>query len=168
MRHPNYAKLLTGQVVAAFGDRINQIAILNIVIGTGHTSKYSADIMFWATLPAVVLGPFAVALIDRWNRRKTMFTSDMARAILVMSIPILMIYIHHHYVIYFLVFLLGIFSALFGACRLAIMPSLIPQNFLMSANAISSQAGNIGTLVAVPLGTGIVSSFGQNTSFLIK
>ncbi len=156
-------------MIAAFGDRINQIALLSIVVYvTGNIAKYSADIMFWAIMPSVILGPFAVGLIDRWNRQKTMILSDAFRAILALSLPILMHFFHHHYVIYSVVFLIGVFSALFAPCRLAILPNLLPQKLLMSANAISSQAGTIASLAGMPIGGWIVENMGRETSFEIN
>ncbi len=156
-------------MIAAFGDRINQTALLSIVVYVmGNTAKFSADIMFWAILPAVILGPFAVILIDRWDRQRTMVVSDSARAILALSLPILMFYVHHHYVIYAVVFLMGTFSALFAPSRLAIIPSLVPRELLMPANAIASQAGTVATLIAMPVGGWIVENCGRNMSFVIN
>jgi MFS transporter, DHA3 family, macrolide efflux protein len=169
LRNPNYAKLLSGQVIAAFGDRINQTAILSIIINKlGSPGKYSADIMFWAILPAVVLGLFAIALIDRWNRQKVMIISDVGRALLVLSLPVLLVTIHHHYVIYSIVFLVGVFSAIFAPCRLAIMPNIMPQKLLMSANAVSSQAGTIGSLAIMPVAAWMIAKWGQNVCFGIN
>ncbi len=169
LRQPNYAKLLIGSVVAASGDRINQIALLSIVVNDmNNTAKYSADIMFWAILPAVVLGPFVVALIDRWDRQRTMVTSDVARACLVVSLPILMGWIHHHYVIYTIVFLIGTFSAFFAPCRQAILPRLVPKEMLVPSNGILSQAGNVGTLLGVSAGSLILRFCGRDSSFYVN
>jgi len=169
LRDANYAKLLTAQVLAALGDRINQIAIISIIIDElKNTAKYSADILFWAILPSVVLGPFTLALVDRWNRQRTMIASDLARAILIASLPLLMICIHHYYVIYMVVFLVGTFTAIFNPCRLAILPNLVPSKLLMPANAISSQAGTIASVAVMPIGAFLVESLGKNTCFLIN
>lgn len=165
----NYRKLLSGQVIAAFGDRINQTALLSIVVyEMGNTAKYSADIMFWAILPTVPLGVFAVALIDRWDRQRTMISSDIGRAILALALPLFWSLFPYHYVIYVIVFLSGAFGALFAPCRLAIMPNLVPRPSLLAANAISSQAGTVATLAAMPIGGWIVENLGRNTSFIIN
>lgn len=169
LRHPNCAKLLTGQVIAAFGDRINQTALLSIVVySMPNTAKYSADILFWAVFPMVVLGLFAAPLLDRWNRQATMITSDVGRAILAAELPLLMHLIHHHYAIYLVVFWMGAFSALFTPSRLAIMPNLMPRELLLPANVLLSQAGTVATLIAMPIAGLIVEKSGYRTSFLIN
>jgi len=169
--NPNYAKLLTGQIIAAFGDGINRTALLGIVIyvyGSANTVKYSADIFFWAMLPPVVLGLFAGALIDRWDRQRTMMVSDATRAILAASLPVVMIYLPHHYAIYTVVFLMGTFGALFAPARMAIMPNLVPREFLLPGNAISSQAGTVATTIAMPIGALIVENCHREVSFAIN
>jgi MFS transporter, DHA3 family, macrolide efflux protein len=169
LRDLNYLKFLSGSVIASCGDRINQVALLSLVIHvTGDVAKHSANIMFWTIAPAVLLGPFNVALIDRLNRQKTMIVSDLARAILIASLPILMVYIKHYYLIYGMVFLIGTFGAVFTPCRLAILPNLVPRNLLMSANAISSQAINIATVGAAPLGALLVSKLGHDAGFIVN
>lgn len=171
LRHPNYAKLLTGQVIAAFGDGINRTALLSIVLylyGPSHAAKCGADIMFWATLPPVVLGPFVMALIDRWDRQKTMMVSDGARAILAASLPVLIVYVGHHYAIYAVVFLMGAFGALFAPSRLAILPNLIPAGLLMSANAMSSQAGTAAHLLGLPVGGWIAEQTTYEVCFALN
>ncbi len=169
LRQRNFAWLLSGQVIAAFGDRINQAALLSVIIYvTGDTAKYSADIIFWGALPMVALGPFAMALVDRWNRRRTMVASDMGRAVLAALLPLLMWVFPHHYTIYTVVFLIGAFTALFTPCRMAILPSLVEPRLLTPANAIASQAGTVATLVAVPISGWVVENCGRTPSFLVN
>ncbi len=169
LRDPNFSKLLGGQVIAAFGDRINQTALLSIIVyQLGNTSKYSADIIFWGAVPQVALGLFAVALIDRFERKKILIASDLSRSVLALALPLLWFGIHHHYVIYGVTFLMGTFSALFAPARLAIMPNLVPQRILLPANAISSQAGTVASLAAMPIAGWIVENLGIAPSFVIN
>lgn len=166
---PNYARLLAGQVIAAFGDRINQTALLAIVVYvTGSTAKYSADIIFFGVLPYVALGPFAMALVDRWDRRRTMVGADLGRALLAAMFPLVFLAVPHHYVVYGLVFLTGACGALFTPSRMALMPSLVPAERLLPANAIASQAGVVATLATMPIAGWIVENLGRNASFLIN
>src|SRR5205085_1374029 len=64
-------------------------------------------------------------------------------------------------------FLLGTFAAIFGPCRLAIMPNLVPKNQLTTTNAISSQVGNIATILGVPFGGFLVDVIGRNAGFYV-
>ncbi|MBI4028567.1 MAG: MFS transporter [Verrucomicrobia bacterium] len=156
-------------MIAAFGDRINQTALLSIVVyTTGNTAKYSADIMFWAVAPAVALGPFAAALIDRWDRQRLMVISNVARSFLAAGLPLLMLQIKHHYAIYAVVFLMGAFATVFTPSRLALMPRLAPDRLMLPANALLSQAGTVATLAAMPVSGYIVERFGRETSFFLN
>jgi MFS family permease len=64
-------------------------------------------------------------------------------------------------------FMLGTFAAVFAPCRLAIMPNLVPKNQLMTTNAISSQVGNIATVIGVPFGGYLVDLIGRNAGFYV-
>lgn len=166
---PNYARLLTGQVIAAFGDRINQAALLAIIVYvTGNTAKYSADIIFFGVLPYVAIGPFAMAFVDRLDRRRTMVGADVARALLAGLFPLVFWWVPHHYVVYALVFLMGACGAIFTPCRMALMPSLVPSSRLLPANAIASQAGTVATLATMPIAGWIVENLGRTSGFLIN
>jgi MFS family permease len=182
-RDANFRKLLTGQVISVLGDRINQTALLGIVlikagidpsqsvsqssaVTAARVAKYSADILFWAVLPAVVFAPFALALVDRWNRQRTMIVSDLSRALLVACLPLFFALIQHHYVVYTVVFLVWSFSTVFAPCRMAILPNLLPRHLLLPANAIFSQAVNIATLVGMIAGGSIVKYLGCTVGFL--
>ncbi|MCC7519146.1 MAG: MFS transporter [Verrucomicrobiae bacterium] len=166
---PNYARLLAGQVIAAFGDRINQAALLAIVVYvTGNTAKYSADIIFFGVLPYVALGPFAVASVDRLDRRRAMIGADLARALLAGIFPLVFFGVPHPYVVYTFVFLMGACGAIFTPCRLALVPRLVPVPNLLPANAVASQAGTAATLASVPVAGWIVENFGRTSSFLIN
>lgn len=166
---PNYARLLVGQIIAAFGDRINQAALLAIVVYvTGNTAKYSADITFFGVLPYVAFGPFAMAFVDRLDRRRAMVGADLARALFAAAFPAVFLAVPHPYMVYALVFLMGACGAIFTPCRLALLPRLTPPNLLLPANAIASQAGTIATLASLPVAGWIVENFGRTSGFLIN
>jgi MFS transporter, DHA3 family, macrolide efflux protein len=62
---------------------------------------------------------------------------------------------------------LGTFAAVFAPCRLAIMPVLVGRRDLVTANAISSQVGNIATILALPLGGYLVDRIGRAEAFYV-
>ena len=71
----------TGQAFSLFGSALLQFALIWWL--TQKTG--SAIVLTMATLvgmlPQVVLGPFAGALVDRWNRRIIMIVADAAIAL---------------------------------------------------------------------------------------
>lgn len=70
-----------GQVVSLLGSGLTNFALgVWVYQRTGSVTKF-ALIAFFASLPGIVLSPIAGALVDRWDRRRTMILSDGLAAI---------------------------------------------------------------------------------------
>ena len=89
-----------------------------------------------ATVPTAVFGFFAGAVGDALGHRRAMFISDIARAILIGAIPPLLQGGASLFIVYVLVFLAAIFTAVFNPARIAIIPQLVTPDRLPSANSL--------------------------------
>jgi len=168
LSNANYVRLLLAQITGALGDRIHQMALLTFVIAvtqSSNTTKHIADITFWGIVPAAVLGPFALAIVDRWPWRRTMLASTLFRFALALAMPWILATWANVHAAWITAFFLGTFAAVFAPCRLAIMPNLVPKNQLITTNAISSQVGTIATIIGVPLGSFIVDVTSIDSGF---
>lgn len=72
----------TGQALSLLGSRLAQFALVWWVTQTTGSATILATATLAAVLPEVLLGPFAGALVDRWNRRRVMMISDGCIALL--------------------------------------------------------------------------------------
>ena len=66
----------TGQAVSLVGSRLVQFALVWWLTETTGSATVLATATLVALLPGIVLGPFAGALVDRWNRRRVMIVAD--------------------------------------------------------------------------------------------
>lgn len=79
-----------GQTVSNIGSGLTRFAIgVWIFQQTGSAARFT-DIAFFATIPAILLGPFAGALVDRWNRRRTMMLADAGAALTTVALVVLL------------------------------------------------------------------------------
>jgi len=133
MRHRNYALLWIGQAISQVGDRFHWVAIsLWVFSVTGSALSVSYAIVALMVGPAVV-GIFAGAIVDRFDRRKILIYSDLARAALVFAIPGLMEQGLNW--VYLDLFLVSAASAFFRPAMFAAIPQSVPRDRLLSANA---------------------------------
>jgi MFS family permease len=158
---PQFSLLVVGQTVSQFGDRLHHMALIAL-IGTAAEASTSgielAKLVSAITLPVVLFGPLAGALVDRWSKRTTMIVCDLFRAVLVSLIPFLYAkvgFIWPVYVIAFLVALLGLF---FNAAKMALIPDLVAHGQLMPANAALTSIGRFATIAGV-VGGGVIISW---------
>lgn len=140
-RHPyvrlaldsSFSALWTGQLVSALGDRIHQIALAYVVWDATDSAFAVAAVFVVATLPNLVFGPIAGALVDRWDHREVMIVSDLLRAGIVMLIPIAAV--TNLALAYPLVFLVTTVSIFFRPAKIAILPRMVADEDLLPANS---------------------------------
>jgi len=79
-----------GQVLSLLGSGLTSFALgVWTYKTTGDVTKY-ALVMLSATLPAILIGPVAGALVDRWNRRWVMVLSDTAAGLTSLVLALLL------------------------------------------------------------------------------
>ena len=72
--------LWSGQSVSLLGSQLVQFALIWWLTQTTGSATVLAMASLAGFLPQVVLGPFVGVLVDRWNRRLTMFVADASVA----------------------------------------------------------------------------------------
>lgn len=83
---PSHASMRTfftvwfGQLISALGSGLTGFALGVHVYETSGSVTNFALVVFFATLPTVVLSPLAGVLADRWDRRKLMLWGDLGAA----------------------------------------------------------------------------------------
>jgi dTMP kinase len=147
-----FGRLLGAQTVSSFGDWVGFIAVASLVTSKGGAgAEYAvAGVMVARMLPAILFGPLAGALVDRFNRKTLMITADIARGAMYGVMPLL----GPLWAIYLLSFTIECFSLLWTPSRDASLPNLVPRRQLANANSL----GLLTTYGTLPL-SGIVFAF---------
>ena len=143
-RHPyvrlalngSFGALWAGQLISLFGDRVNQVAIAAIVFVA-------------ATLPNLLFGPIAGTLVDRWDHREVLVVSDILRAAIVLIMPIAATL--NIFLVYPLAFLLTTISIFFRPARVAILPRLVREDELLTANSALWVGETMADVIGFPL-----------------
>lgn len=95
LKNRNFLALWSGQVFSQLADKV--YLVLAIAIITSHfqtpgqtISGWVSAIMIAFTIPAVLLGSIAGALVDRWSKKNVLVATNLLRGGLVLAIPILL------------------------------------------------------------------------------
>jgi MFS family permease len=156
-RHPyvrlalngSFSALWTGQLISLFGDRVHQVALAFLVLGVTNSPLAMAMVFVAATLPNLLLSPFAGAFVDRWDQRDVMIVSDLLRAAAVLLIPI--VAVTNIYLVYPFVFMVTSVSIFFRPARVAILPRLVHQDELLTANSALWAGETFADIIGYPL-----------------
>lgn len=148
--HSDFLKLWAAQTLAAFSAYITHLAVPLIAVLTLHASAFEIGLLNTvATLPNLLIGLFAGIWADRIRRRPIMIASDVARALLLVSIPIASAFnLLTIWQLYTVLFLFGIGTTLFDVASVSYLPFLVGREHMLSANsrlvASTSVAGALG------------------------
>lgn len=151
----NFMVFAISQSVSIFGDNLDHMALLAMIaffVPAEGRSLAISRLSVVLTLPAIIFGPFAGVLVDRWNRRKVLIVCDTFRAILVGIIPLVMFLTKNIYSVYALIFLVFLFGLFFNAARLSIIPNLVARRRLLAANSFVNFTGRFATLLGIFIG----------------
>ena len=143
--------------LSSLGDWLSILALLALAPSVTHGSnlaKTSSISGVWVVtlLPALLLGPIAGALADRFDRRVTMVVGDVIRGLLFISIPLF----PNLTWIFVAKFLAGIASQFWNPAAAASIPNLVPKEKLERANQLS-QLMTYGT---APLAAALLAVLG--------
>jgi MFS family permease len=111
-------------------------------------------------LPYLLVSPWAGILSDRMDRKKLMVVSDLARAIVLILLGVVVLFDDspHMAFIFSAAFLLSTFSTFFYPARGAAVPALVPEDKLMRANSLSSATQSLMPLIGMGLSGGALGA----------
>ena len=135
---PAFRKLWNAMAFSSFGDWLGLLASTALAqqLAGGDYAKANfaiAGVFIVRLLPAVILGPFAGVIADRFDRRKLMVTCDVLRFALYASIPIVGTY----FWLYTATILVETVTLFWSPAKEASVPNLVPKHKLESANQVS-------------------------------
>ena len=135
---PAFRKLWNSMVFSSLGDWLGLLATTALAQqlsgGSYATANFAiAGVFIARLLPAVFLGPIAGVIADRLDRRKLMVTSDILRAALYISIPI----VNTYFWLYTAMILVECLTLFWSPAKEATVPNLVGKERLESANQVS-------------------------------
>lgn len=144
-RNGPFVRLALAMTVSSFGDWVGFVAVSYMVTDGRSAAAASfavTGVMISRMLPSLFVGPFVGAVVDRFDRRKVMMTSDIIRAVLYASMPF---FAGSLWAVFGLSFVIESLSLVWSPARDASIPKLVPRRQLANANTIS-MVSTYGTL----------------------
>jgi len=157
-----------GQIISQLGDRLDQMALIAFVYSRAQGSTIDiAKILSFTIIPVFVIGPLAGVYVDKWDRRRTMYTCDLLRAALVFTIPFFLFSLKSFIPIYIIIFLVFSIGRFFVTAKLAIVPDLVKKEDLLMANSLVNTTGMIAAILGFGISGVIVEWLGAKGGFYL-
>jgi len=153
---PDFLKLWIGQTISLFGSTFGVLALsLTAVAFLKATPTQMGLLVAIGEVPWVVFGLAAGVWLDRIRRRPVLIGADLARALLLGSIPMAAILGKLQMnQLYAVAFLMGVATVLFDVAYQAYLPALISRDHLIEGNSKL----NLSFTVANIMGPGLAGT----------
>lgn len=170
LKNRNFMMLWIAQFISAAGDTFSFLALAVRIDGLFEDPGASASalglVLIAFALPTLVLGIFAGTLVDRLDRKWVMIGSDLARALIAPAFLLLRTPADLP-IAFAAAFSLASFGVFFYPARTALVPTLVAEEQLLSANGWM-QLGNTMARLTGPIVAGIVvGKMGTSTAFWV-
>jgi DHA3 family macrolide efflux protein-like MFS transporter len=148
----------TGQQLSWIGSAVAGFALVWWLTETTGSATMLAIGTLLTILPGVALGPFAGALVDRWNRRLVMLVADSAVALFAAGLAVLFwigaIQTWHVYVI---MFVRSVGGAFHWPAMTASTTLMVPRDRLERVAGLNQTIGGAVNIISPPLGAFLLS-----------
>jgi len=166
LRQRNFALLWSGGLISMVGDWLLRIGLPVYVYTLTGSALATSIMLITGFVPDVLLGSVAGVFVDRWDRRKTMMTSNLLLA--VGLLPLLAVHSKDTlWIVYIVQFFEACISQFVLPAENALIPHLVSEEQLVSANALKSISQNISRLVGSALGGLLIGGLGLSSVVLL-
>src|SRR5258705_12842593 len=136
-RHADFMKLWTGETVSLFGTRMGDVAISFAAVIALKATPFQIGLLAAAgTVPTLVLSLFVGVWVDRLRRRPILIATDIARTIVLGTIPLSALFRTLTMTQLYAVMLAeAILDLFFSVAYRSYLPSLVNREDLVDANS---------------------------------
>lgn len=152
LRHRDFRLMFAGLAVSTAGDWLYSIALIVYVYDLTDSPAWVAVASVLRLLPYIVVGPFAGAIVDRYDKRMVMLLSNLFRAAAMLGLAAVAALDGPLAFILLLVLVLSSLTTVDGPAIGAMVPSICAEDELGKANASLGTVENVAMIVGPALG----------------
>ncbi len=166
LRQRNFSLLWFGGLISMIGNWVLITALpFYIYEQTGSTL---ATGLLWIAyfLPSLLFGSVAGVFVDRWDRKLTMVVVNVVRTGLIL----LLLLVRSHewlWLVYVVAFAESSLGQLFAPAESALLPRLVGDQHLLTANALNSLNDNLARVIGPAIGGAVMVVFGLRGAVLL-
>jgi predicted MFS family arabinose efflux permease len=163
LRHQWFAGFVGAYGLGAIADEVARLALPLLLLDLTHSIAAAAALRVVQSIPYILFGAPAGALIDRADKRVLLIACDAASALLTITIPLSAIFGFFSVQFLFVIgFLLGTVEVLWGVTTdFSVVPALVDEDELTEANSIFFAADRGARVIGPTLGGIAIAALGS-------
>jgi len=147
-----------GQSVSQLGSSFTLFAMPLLVYKLTHSATNLALTTVAEFVPYLLFGLVLGAVVDRVDRRRMMLRTDVGRAVVIATLPVLsLLGVLEVWQIYAVTFVQSTLGILFSCGEFAAIPALVGEEELVTANARIMATNNVGPVLGPTLAGALVA-----------
>lgn len=158
-----FRRLWLANLFSLLGSQVSRIGLILLIVQRTNSVRALALLVCLETLPAVIVAPFAGAVVDRTRRRRVLIAADLVRFAALMGILIQPTVV----MICVMAAVQSVASAFFQPARAALVPMIVPQDRLVVANSWDQGAANVMFIVGPIVGTELMLLSGVSWTLIL-
>ncbi|HEV7811867.1 MAG TPA: MFS transporter [Leifsonia sp.] len=168
--HRDFRLLLVGQTTSQLGTQVSAVAIPLLAVATLQATSFEVGLINAAsTLAFALIGLPAGAWLDRWRRRPVLVASDLARALLLATIPLAALFgLLTIWQLVLVSLLVGTARVFFDIGYRSYLPSVTGKERVLAGNSSMEFVRASGQVVGPGLGGLLVSLVGAAAVVLVQ
>jgi MFS family permease len=163
----DFRRLLLSRFAAQWGDGLFQAGLAGAVLFNPERAADPAAIAAGFTvllLPYSIVGPFAGALLDRWDRRKVVVGANLLRGVLILLTAVAVGTGMSGFRLYAGALIAVGVSRFVNAGLSAALPHVVPEEHLVEANALATTLGAAVSVVGAACAVGLRAVLGADNT----
>jgi MFS family permease len=134
------------------------ILVIRIWQATESNTAVGALILSFG-IPAVIFGPFAGVLVDRWDTRTVIVATNLLRTFM---LPLFVLAVNFPPAVFVLTLIIAFITQFFIPAEGSAIPSLVKKENLISANSLFTLSLNVGMALGYLIASPVLRVFGLN------
>lgn len=171
-KNKNFSLLFAGSLVSEIGNTLYSFAISLYILTVTGSSTQMGFFLAVAIGVRLIFTPLAGTVVDKLSRIKIIYWADYIRGFLFAIATIILLYVHNSNSIILMLYILTIFSSIFGSffspAVNAVVPEIVKDEDIHRANSGLNIIQSIQSIFGVLLGAVIYSILGLLWVFAIN
>ncbi|WP_431656116.1 MFS transporter [Pantanalinema rosaneae] len=167
LRNRQFLTLWSGQVFSQLADKVYLVLMIALIASRFQAedqtiSGWVSSIMIAFTIPAVLFGSIAGALVDRWSKPGVLVVTNLLRGGLVFALPFLLWLTKGwtplaglpvgFWILLAITFLVSTLTQFFAPAEQAAIPLIVERRHLLSANSLYTTTMMVSVIIGFAVG----------------
>jgi MFS family permease len=164
LKYQPFRTLWLAQFVSIFGDFLALFGVISLITFRLHGNAVQVTAVTIAyVLPLAIISPVAGVFVDHWNVKRVMIASDLIRGILIL----LLVFVTDITQICAIFALMSTVSSFFAPAQSVTVRTIVPQEGLLAANAMITQAFYLVRLLSPFAAGALIAWLGEKVCFYL-